>query len=144
MKRLIVAGVLILSGVLNAQADQFVVRWYDTIRPHGHKRANSVGQAALAHCNAAVGAYTTNVSPAYRTCMAGEGYRLMSARMRRTPISDGVVTYDKDSRDPNIGWHTEGGFRVCHQDCDNPEIPGSHYTCQNVQFMGMNMRKCSN
>jgi hypothetical protein len=32
--------------------------------------------------------------------------------------------------------------RVCHNDCDNPEIPGSGYTCRSVQALGMPMREC--
>jgi hypothetical protein len=56
--------------------------------------------------------------------------------------SSAVVTYNRDSKDPNVGWHWEGGMRVCHQDCDNPEIPGSGYTCRNVQAFGMAMREC--
>jgi hypothetical protein len=61
----------------------------------------------------------------------------------RTPqSSSGVVTYNRDSPNPNVGWHWENGMRVCHQDCDNPEIPGSGYTCRNVQAFGMAMREC--
>jgi hypothetical protein len=56
--------------------------------------------------------------------------------------SSGVVTYNRDSKDPNVGWHWEGGMRTCHNDCDNPEIPGSGYTCRNVQAFGMPMREC--
>ena len=56
--------------------------------------------------------------------------------------ASGVVTYNRDSSDPNVGWHWEGGMRVCHQDCDNPKIPGSGYTCKNVQVLGMAMRQC--
>ena len=56
--------------------------------------------------------------------------------------SSGVVTYNRDSKDPNVGWHWENGMRVCHNDCDNPEIPGSGYTCRNVQALGMPMREC--
>jgi hypothetical protein len=56
--------------------------------------------------------------------------------------SSGAVTYNRDSKDPNVGWHWEGGMRVCHNDCDNPEIPGSGFTCKNVQVMGMAMREC--
>jgi hypothetical protein len=56
--------------------------------------------------------------------------------------SSGVVTYNRDSKDPNIGWHWDGSMRICHQDCDNPEIPGSGYTCHNVQALGMPMREC--
>jgi hypothetical protein len=54
----------------------------------------------------------------------------------------GTVTYNRDSPNPNIGWHTQGGMRVCSQDCDNPEIPGSGYTCRNVTWMGMKAREC--
>jgi hypothetical protein len=63
------------------------------------------------------------------------------ARTSQSPAS-GVVTYNRDSVDPNVGWHWQGGMRVCHQDCDNPEIPGSGYTCRNVQVLGMAMREC--
>jgi hypothetical protein len=52
------------------------------------------------------------------------------------------VTYNRDSKDPNVGWHWESGVRVCHNDCDNPEIPGSGYTCRSVQALGMPMREC--
>src|SRR5580658_1443994 len=65
---------------------------------------------------------------------------------RRTPraarASNHEVTYDRDAKDPNVGWHTQGGMRVCTQDCDNPEIPGSGYTCRNVNVLGMAMREC--
>jgi hypothetical protein len=33
-------------------------------------------------------------------------------------------------------------MRVCTQDCDNPEIPGSGYTCRDVNILGMAMREC--
>jgi hypothetical protein len=56
--------------------------------------------------------------------------------------SSNVVTYNRDSKDPNVGWHWQGGMRVCTQDCDNPEIPGSGYTCRNVNVLGMAMREC--
>ena len=57
--------------------------------------------------------------------------------------NSGVTVYDHDSPDPNIGWHDDGnGMRVCTQDCDNPEIPGSGYTCRNVQMMGTTWREC--
>lgn len=42
-----------------------------------------------------------------------------------------------------VGWHNDAsGMRVCHQDCDNPEIPGSGARCRDVNFMGMPMREC--
>ena len=55
----------------------------------------------------------------------------------------GAVTYNRDSKDPNVGWHWDSnGMRVCNNDCDNPEIPGSGYTCYNVKALGMPMREC--
>ena len=68
-------------------------------------------------------------------------YAKHHARTSQSSAS-GVVTYNHDSTDPNVGWHWENGMRVCHQDCDNPEIPGSGYTCRNVQVLGMAMREC--
>ena len=59
-----------------------------------------------------------------------------------THADSGVVTYNRDSKDPNVGWHWENGMRTCHNDCDNPEIPGSGYTCRNVNVLGMAMREC--
>ncbi len=61
---------------------------------------------------------------------------------RTSRSSPGVVTYNRDSPGTNVGWHWESGMRVCHNDCDNPEIPGSGYTCRNVQAFGMAMREC--
>ena len=64
------------------------------------------------------------------------------AATHKPPKANGTVTYNRDSPNPNIGWHWEGGMRVCHQDCDNPEIPGSGYTRKNVTWMGMSAREC--
>jgi predicted lipoprotein len=61
----------------------------------------------------------------------------------RPAASSGVTAYDHDSPDPNVGWHWDSnGMRVCHQDCDNPEIPGSGAKCRNVNWMGMAAREC--
>jgi hypothetical protein len=68
-------------------------------------------------------------------------YAKHHARKSQSSAS-GAVTYNRDSADPNVGWHWQGGMRVCHQDCDNPEIPGSGYTCKDVQVLGMAMREC--
>ena len=64
-----------------------------------------------------------------------------AAKHHRRSQSD-VTVWNKDSKDPNVGWHTENGMRVCSHDCDNPEIPGSGARCKNVSFMGMAMREC--
>jgi hypothetical protein len=68
--------------------------------------------------------------------------RPMNSQSNRSPVDRSVTVYNRDSRDPSVGWHTEGGMRVCHQDCDNPEIPGSGAVCKDIQAMGMTMRQC--
>jgi hypothetical protein len=142
MKRALTAGAIVLATVLNAHAGQMVYKWYDTIRPNGHKRPDAVSYANLAKCNAQFGEQTDGLSAEFKACMEGQGYRLVSARMHGIPASNGSVTYNRDSRDPGVGWHTENGFRVCHSDCDNPEIPGSGAICTNVTVMGTPMRQC--
>jgi hypothetical protein len=62
---------------------------------------------------------------------------------RVAPNSSHTVIYNRDSPDPAIGWHWENGMRVCHNDCDNDEIPGSGFTCRDVTVMGQAMRECS-
>jgi hypothetical protein len=59
------------------------------------------------------------------------------------PAASGYTVYNRDSANSNIGWHTDSsGMRVCHIDCDNPEIPGSGARCHDVNVMGMAMREC--
>jgi hypothetical protein len=86
-------------------------------------------------------AATTATDSATHPISAAPIYAKHHAR-KSQPSASGVVTYNRDSADPNVGWHWEGGMRVCHQDCDNPEIPGSGYTCRDVQALGMAMREC--
>jgi hypothetical protein len=144
MKRVVIAAAIVLVTVLNAHAGQMVYKWYDTVRPNGQKRPDAVSNANLAKCNAQFGEQTDGLSPQFKACMESQGYRLVSARMHGIPAggSNGAVTYNRDSRDPAVGWHTENGFRVCHNDCDNPEIPGSGAVCSNVTVMGTPMRQC--
>jgi hypothetical protein len=140
MKRLLIATALICSTALSAHADQMVYRWYDTIRHNGHKRPGAIGNANTAKCDAEYGQAFSGLPPGYTECMERLGYRLISAQ--QVPAPRLTVTYNRDSRDPNIGWHSEGGMRVCHNDCDNPEIPGSGAVCKDVEFMGTTMREC--
>jgi hypothetical protein len=53
------------------------------------------------------------------------------------------VAYNRDSPNAAIGWHWENGMRVCHNDCDNDEIPGSGFTCTDVTVIGQAMRECT-
>ena len=62
---------------------------------------------------------------------------------RATHVASGYTVYNRDSANPNVGWHTDSsGMRVCSYDCDNPEIPGSGARCRNVNWMGMAAREC--
>jgi hypothetical protein len=64
-------------------------------------------------------------------------------RVTKPAAEPGVTVWDKDSPNPEIGWHTDAsGMRVCSHDCDNPEIPGSGARCRNVTVMGMAMHEC--
>jgi hypothetical protein len=85
-------------------------------------------------------AATTGTAPATQAQIVKKNSTRRTPRASRP--SNHEVTYDRDSKDPNVGWHTQGGMRVCTQDCDNPEIPGSGYTCRNVNVLGMAMREC--
>jgi hypothetical protein len=69
------------------------------------------------------------------------------AKQRRHVVKrsadSGVTVYDRDSPDPEVGWHTDAsGMRSCSHDCDNPEISGSGARCRDVNFAGMAMREC--
>ncbi|WP_338692060.1 hypothetical protein V5279_38100 [Bradyrhizobium sp. 26S5] len=141
MKRIVIVAALLMSAAVQAHADQLTVRWYDTIRPHGHKRPNAVGMAAVSACNQRLGEPDQGYIPeAFKDCMRGFGYRFMSDTLKRSERP--ATVYNRDSRDPSVGWHTENGMRVCHNDCDNPEIPGSGAVCRNVNVMGTTMREC--
>lgn len=85
MKRIIIAATMLLGSVFAAHADHMVFRWHDTIRPHGHKRSDAIGEANVNHCNAQFGAPVDSISPAYEDCMRALGYRFVSARLKRGP-----------------------------------------------------------
>jgi hypothetical protein len=113
MRRAIIASVILLSVALGVEA-----------------------KANPAHANSA---------PVKAGAQTALQHAKLSPHARRRSASrsaSSVVTYNRDSKDPNVGWHTQGGMRVCTEDCDNPEIPGSGYTCRNVQILGMAMREC--
>jgi len=67
MKRIaIIVAAVLLGNVVSAQADQSIFHWYDTIRPHGHKRSDAIGEANVNTCNARVGIQYETVSPAFK------------------------------------------------------------------------------
>jgi len=140
----IAISVALLCGIAGTYANTND-EYHDLVRPNGHARDDATFQADINFCYAQTGAsrYRPD-TPAFKQCMLGRKWQWTSVRRSGTAeSSSNVVTYNRDSRNPNIGWHTQGGMRVCTQDCDNPEIPGSGYTCRNVNVLGMAMRECN-
>ena len=116
--------------------------YHDLVRPNGHPRDDVIFQADLNFCYAQTGASRSSAdTPAFKQCMLGRKWRWESVKTVPSRPA-GAVTYNHDSPDPNVGWHWHDGMRTCTNDCDNPEIPGSGYTCKNVQVLGMPMREC--
>jgi hypothetical protein len=83
MKRSLIVFALLLGATANAHADQMVFHFYDTIRPHGHKRDDAIGQANIDSCIAKVGVQYEHASAAYKECMRGLGYIWMSDTLQR-------------------------------------------------------------
>lgn len=143
MKRTLIIAVASVGAIASANA-QAVSTYYDLIRPHGHPRSAAISQAALDFCYNQTGAdRSQDDTPAFKRCMLTQHYRWLYTKGAPAPAAAGSITYNRDSKDPAIGWHWEAGNRVCHQDCENPEIPGSGYTCSNVVWLGMPTRKCT-
>jgi len=85
MKRTLIMLVLLGGSVTHAQADHMLYTYRDTIRPHGHKRPDAVGEASIQLCNERLGVQYLEASAAYKRCMREQGYRYVSKRLVRTP-----------------------------------------------------------
>lgn len=124
-------SVALMSGLAGAHAGTNDT-YYDLVRPNGHARNDATFEADLNFCYGQTGGgrYRPD-TPAFKQCMLGRKWRWESVKTVRD-FSSNAVTYNRDSPDPNVGWHWHGGMRTCTNDCDNPEIPGSGYTCKNA------------
>jgi len=139
MQRIIIASVFLFGTALAAQASTLVFN-----DSHNPSRSDYVLQSDGAACDREAGVQRGVPTARYRACMRRHGWIYGHvAKSPRPRAASGVVTHDRDSRDPDVGWHWENGMRVCRHDCENPEIPGSGYTCRNVTAFGMAMRECS-
>jgi hypothetical protein len=138
MKRIvIIASILLMGATHRVAADNLVDNYYDLVRPNGQARSDTVFQADLNYCYGQTGTNpNAHDTPALKQCMLGRQWRWtdLSPNTWEAP--------PPDSPNPNVGWHWENGMRVCHNDCDDPEAPGSGYRCRNVTVLGMNMREC--
>lgn len=143
MKWIVPVAAMLIAGAAATRAEAAGETYYDLIRPNGHPRPEAVWQAALDYCYNQTGADRTARDTAeFRQCMLGRHYRWIYYRPVGAASPSPSTIYNKDSKNPAVGWHWEGGNRVCHNDCDNPEIAGSGYTCTNVVWMGQPTRKC--
>src|SRR5262249_12325123 len=136
MKRILIASLILFGAAVGAHANNYV---WDDIRkpPRSNAAMDGAVQRDAATCDQQVGEPSGYPSAKYRACMASRGWKF-SKYTRTTPRRDSDTTvWDRDSPDPNVGWHWRNGMRVCTQDCDNPEIPGSGAVCRNVIVMGM-------
>jgi len=143
MKRMIIIALLLASSAAHAQNYKNV--WDDIRKPW---RANSEMDAAVQTdsraCDAEVGELHGVATPAYKACMLRHDWKFDHASTSpAAQPSPSTVIYNRDSRDPGIGWHWEGGMRTCHYDCDNPRIPGSGYTCKDIDYMGRPTTECT-
>jgi len=87
MKRIVIATALLLASVLAAQA-RWEVKYYDLIRPNGHKRSDAVFRSNSDFCYRQTGQsrYVLD-GPAFRKCMLSRGYRFMWQRQIPDPPS---------------------------------------------------------
>ena len=138
---IIIAGILLIGAMHCAAADDLVDNYYDLVRPNGQARSESIFEADLNYCYGQTGAdRNAHDTPAMKQCMLGRSWRWTGLVPSSSP--GGWRPPPPDSPDPNIGWHWEGGMRVCRNDCDNPEAPGSGYRCRSVIVLGRNMTEC--
>jgi hypothetical protein len=147
MRRTIIVGVALLSGIAGAHA-RAPGKYDDLIGSRGRPRDPAIHQTGLDFFYNQTGADRNRPdTPAFKKGLLHRGNRWLSAGMApppsASPNSSPYVIYNQDSKDPTVGWHWEGGSRVCRSDCDNPEIPGSGFTCRNVVSMGVATRKCT-
>jgi hypothetical protein len=144
MKRSIIIAAAWIGAIASASAQVNDATYYDLIRPHGRPRSDAIFQAALDFCYNQTGAdRSQDDTPDFKRCMLGQHYRWLYTKAVPTPAAAGSIIYNRDSKDPGVGWHWEGGLRTCHYDCDNPEIPGSGYTCSDILWMGRPTRQCT-
>jgi hypothetical protein len=104
MKRISMTLLLIGLSVTHARADHIEYTYHDTIRPHGHKRPDAVGEANIRLCDERTGIHE-GATPAYKKCMRELGYRYVSRRLVRTP-EPLQESPDEDSYPPPVDVDT--------------------------------------
>jgi hypothetical protein len=143
MKRMIIIAALLVGSAAHAQNYKNV--WDDVRKPwRANSEMDAAVQADAMACDAEVGELHGIATAQYKQCMLRHDWKFSHAtRTSMARPSSSTIVYNRDSPDPGIGWHWEGGMRTCHDDCDNPRIPGSGYTCRDIDFMGRPTTECT-
>jgi hypothetical protein len=125
-------------------AQNYKNHWADVRKPW---RANSEIDAAVQTdakiCNEEVGELHGAATAQYKACMAQHDWKFLRATKSPVKQPSSTIVYNRDSPNPGIGWHWENGMRTCHYDCRNPRIPGSGYTCRDIDYMGTPTTECT-
>jgi hypothetical protein len=144
MKRTIILAALVVINSA-AQAQNYKNIWDDVRSPwRDNSEIDAAVQADARTCDAEVGELHGPATPQYKSCMARHDwkFRRVITSSAKQPSSSTII-YNRDSPNPGIGWHWEDGMRTCHYDCDNPRIPGSGYTCKDIDYMGRPTTECT-
>jgi hypothetical protein len=142
MKRLLIVAALFISSAAHAQNYKNV--WDDIRKPwRPNSEMDAAVQADSKSCNAEVGKLHGVATPQYKNCMLRHDWKFDHAtKSPAAPSPSSTIIYNHDSPDPGIGWHWEDGMRTCHYDCSNPRIPGSGYTCRDIDYDGRPTTEC--
>ena len=116
MKHGIVVSVMLLAGVVNAQADTQTYMFKDVLRPQGHERSAAVRHADGRACGVSANLDMPNNLPAFERCMAARGWRFdhvaTTPSPSERPVSvpgglNGVYTYNDAAPGPARGESEE-------------------------------------
>ena len=143
MKRMIIIAGLLAAAAAHAQNYKNI--WDDVGKPwRANSEMDAAVQADAKACDAEVGELHGPATPPYKACMARHDWKFDHATRSPAAQPSSTIVYNRDSSNPGIGWHWEDGMRTCHYDCDNPRIPGSGYTCRDIDYMGRPTTECTN
>jgi hypothetical protein len=115
-----------LATVHNAAAETDVYK--DVLRPNGQARSNAAKWADFAACGWRTDTISDSEFQKANKCMNRHGWvidHIVQDRANKT------VSYNRESKNPNIGWHG-GVCKWAYNNCDDPEIPGSGFTCRTI------------
>jgi hypothetical protein len=112
-RRILIAGLLLCSLSPAFATTHFVGSYRDTIRPHGHKRSDAVGNANLDFCYRKTGQSRYEAdTQAFKDCMKTRGDAWTSTKEVQDPPSR---RHEDTFIDPDTGMSCQnvGGISIC-------------------------------